>query len=57
MIAEVEEDGSLFSVLGALSINLSEYVGGISDKKRLPIECDHEIIDAVGQPYLEFTVQ
>lgn len=57
VIMEVDDDGSIYSVLGALTINLNEYAGLTDHKIQVPIECDHEITDAVGQPYFDVTIR
>jgi len=54
---EVDGGDSYFSILGALNIKLNEYVGLTDSKIKIPVECDAEIIDAVGQPYIEVTIR
>jgi len=57
MIVEVDDDGSIYSILGALTINLNEYAGLMDRKIQVPVEADREITDAVGQPYFEVTIR
>lgn len=57
VIMEVDDDGSIFSILGALTINLNEYVGGMDHRFKVPVECDNEIVNAVGQPHIDITVR
>ena len=54
---EVGDDGGLYSILGNLTINLNEYVGLMDHKLRIPIDCDSEIVEAVGQPYFDITIR
>ena len=54
---EVGDDGDLYSILGNLTINLNEYVGLMDYKLRVPVECDSEIIEAVGQPHFEISIR
>lgn len=57
VIMEVDDDGSIYSILGALTINLNEYAGLLDRKIQVPVECDSEITDAVGQPYFDVTIR
>ena len=54
---EVGDDGGLYSILGNLTINLNEYVGSMDHDLHLPIDCDSEITEAVGQPYFDITIR
>eukprot|EP00210_Caulerpa_lentillifera_P003721 g3554.t1 len=57
VIASMEDAETMHAIIGALTLPLNEFVGLMSHELKLPIECDQEIVDSIGAPYLYCTIR
>ncbi|GMH45663.1 hypothetical protein BSKO_13620 [Bryopsis sp. KO-2023] len=51
-IMQMTEEGEMFALLGNATINLADIAGPQETLLEIPIDCDHEIVRAVGKPKL-----
>lgn len=57
VIMAMEDAETTHAILGALTICLNEFNGLMNHEVKLPIECDAEIVNAVGAPHFYFNIR